>query len=136
MSTKYYLKLDGISGAVKDKGYEKSLAVTDFWFQTADASDDAFADAGGDLGRPAYSREQLAALLEYSLASPKLFQATAIGRSFKTAVLYIVRAGAKPALLKKYSFYGVRISRYQTMNISNGDSLPADKIVLRFLRVT
>ncbi|BDC52345.1 hypothetical protein F183_A46600 [Bryobacterales bacterium F-183] len=139
MSEKYYLKIDGINGDVTDKGYEKTIRLLHYAFQKAENTDDAPVDVvknpGSIIGRPAYSKEELAAIAEYGTASPKLFQAAVIKESFKTAALYVVRTGARPTLIKKYSFYGVRVAGYQVGSGGDGSRLPTDQIVLKFLLV-
>lgn len=134
MPEKYYLKLDGIEGDVKEKGYEKTIPVLEFRFEKiGDARiNDPWNTPDRVVEIALYGNRQLTLLLPNGIYSPRVFQAVSIGEPVKRAILYVVRTGKKPARIRTFTLRAVRLARLRYLD--NSQELGLQYVVLQTSR--
>ena len=115
-----FLRLDGIAGESTAVGHVGQIEVESFGFATT---------ASGAAGKANYSSIHI--VDPFSLATPKLMQATVSGKAIPTADLYVV---SSPSGIDTYDVHltNVLISSYQTHSNSSGDPRPLEEFTLTF----
>lgn len=133
MAFDLFLKIDGIEGESTDARHAKEIEVLSFsWGETQ-----AGAPAAGGAGAAGKVVMQPAVFaVQYSKASPKLFQACAAGTRIKSAVLNASRVGETPQDYLTWTFTDVLVSSYQTSASAQGsEPTPIDQFSLTFAQI-
>jgi type VI secretion system secreted protein Hcp len=123
----YYLQIDGISGESKDRAHSGWIDVLAFT-QSAEVPD---AQAAGMSRRAAATFRSLGITKEVDASSPKLLEAVAKGKAFKSATLHVTNAQRGAANV----YYTIVLSNAVITSYSvSGDAgaLPREQIAISF----
>ncbi|MDF0673748.1 MAG: type VI secretion system tube protein Hcp [Nitrospira sp.] len=128
----YFLKVDGIEGesnALKHKG---EIQLDSWSFGGTQAGGEHFTGGGG---RGKFSAQDFHFTMKLSKASPKLFQACAIGEHFKDATLVTRGTGEGQQEYYWIRFSDCLVSSYQQGGAAGSDLLPSDQASLSFGKI-
>ena len=118
-----FLRLYGINGEATAAGHVGQIDVDSFGFATT---------TSGAVGKANFSSIHVVA--PFSLATPKLMQATVSGQTIPSADLFVVSSGG----IDTYDVHlsNVMVSSYQTHINSSGDVRPLEEFTLTFQTLT
>lgn len=131
MTLNYFLKLDGIEGESKRKGYERQIEVE--VFEWGEINPGSVGGGGGGAGK--VEMEDFQVVMHSSKASTELFVACASGKHIKSAVLTVVRAGKSSAIAMRWTLEDVVVSSYQIGGAAVEEALPQEHIGLSFAKI-
>lgn len=128
----YFLKIDGIEGesnALKHKG-EIQL---DSW--SFGGTQTGGGNIGGGRERGQFSAQDFHFATKLSKASPRLFQACAMGQQLKAATLVARRTGEGQQEYYKITFSDCLVSSFQQGGAAGSDFIPTDQASLSFGKI-
>ncbi len=131
MAMDAYLKIEGIPGEAKQKGYENWIHL-DGWTwgsSTAGASDRGGGLIGGKVQMQDFNFTKMT-----DKATPKLFEACCKGEVFKEIKLHMVRMPENQVVLD-FKFEHCIVSGYQTGGGSGDGGVPVENGSLNFSKV-
>jgi type VI secretion system secreted protein Hcp len=131
MALDAHLKLDGIEGESTVSGFEKQIDVLSWSFGASQTGSMAF---GGGGGTAKASIQDLFITKRFDKASPKLFEALAVGSHITTAILSLKKAsGGKPVEYLNYKLSDVIIS---SVGWSGAEAeVPMENLGLNFAKI-
>jgi len=125
-----FLKLTGVDGESKRKGFEKQIEILSF---SIGASNPSTVGQGGGGGAGKVSMQDFHFTMTNNKASPKLFLACATGQHMKEAKLSAVKTGAMQQEYLSWTFADVLVTSYQTSGA--GGDISMDSVSLAFSKV-
>ncbi len=139
MAATFLLKIDGIKGESQFEGYSDYMSV-DTWRVGGTNTGTWGAGKGGTGGT--FTADDLDVTMKSNKATPKMIEACAQGKHFKTATLVALKAGGsgKPVEYLKITMTDVIISKH-SMGYempppgSQGGELAVDKFSLDFAKI-
>lgn len=120
-----FLQIDGVPGDSQDASHKGQIELTS-WSTGARGGG---MQMGSGRATDRASVSEIHVTKPQDKASPLLMQAAATGRHFKTATLYVLKAG-QPYL--KYKLSDVLVSGYQ---LSSGGDRPTESLSLNFAKL-
>lgn len=128
-----FIKLSGVEGESKRKGFEKQIEIFSFSWG---ASNPTTLGAGGGGGAGKVSISSFNLMKKSDITSPVLFQHCCGGEHFEKAVVTLNKAGGKAAVdFLKYEFEKVFVESIQWSGSSGGDDTPMESLSLSFGKV-
>jgi type VI secretion system secreted protein Hcp len=128
----YYLKLDGVDGESKQKGFEGQIDL-ESWSWGASQSGTHGSGGGGGAGKASF--QDMHFVMKINKASPKLMLACATGEHIKSGLLTARKAGGTQQEFLKIKLTDVLVSSYQTGGSGHGDIVPTDQISLNYSKI-
>ena len=128
----YFLKIDGIPGESGDATHKDEIQVLSFSFGESQSGTMAF---GGGGGGGKVQMQDMHFMMHASKASPKLFQACALGEHIPKAVLIARKAGKGQQEYHKFTFTDILVSSYQTSGEGSSNHQAVDSISLNFAAI-
>jgi type VI secretion system secreted protein Hcp len=127
-----FIKIPGVDGESKRKGFEKQIEIGSF---SLGASNPSTIGSGGGGGAGKASLSSFNFMKRTDLASPLLFQKCCEGEHFDKVVVTLNKAGGKTAVdFLKYEFEKVFIDSVQWSGSSGGDDTPMESVSLSFAK--
>ena len=128
-----FIKITGVDGESKRKGFEKQIEIFSF---SLGASNPATIGAGGGGGAGKVSISSFNLMKKTDLTSPILFQNCCAGEHFDKATVTLNKAGGKaPVDFLKYEFEKVFVDSIQWSGSSGGDDTPMESISFSFAKI-
>ena len=128
-----FLKITGVDGDSKRKGFEKQIEILSFSLGASNPSTMGVSGGGGG-GKVSISSFNL--MKKSDITSPVLFQNCCEGGHFDKAIVTLNKAGGKVAVdFLKYEFEKVFIDSIQWSGSSGGDDSPTESLSLAFEKV-
>jgi type VI secretion system secreted protein Hcp len=129
-----FLKLDGVDGESRRKGFEKAIEIFSFSFG---ASNPATIGSGTGSGAGKVTLSSFNIMKKSDAASTLLFTACCKGNHFPKGSVTLHKSGGKEAMdFLKYEFEEVFIDSIQWSGSSGGDDTPTESIQMSFGKVT
>jgi type VI secretion system secreted protein Hcp len=128
----YFLKIDGIEGESNDSKHKGAIQLESWSFGGTQTGGEHFTGSGG---RGKFSAQDFHFTMRLSKASPKLFQACAVGQLFKHATLVARKAGERQQEYYRITFSECLVSSYQQGGAAESDLSPTDQVSLSFARI-
>lgn len=128
----YFLKIDGIEGESNDLKHQGGIQPESWSFGGTQTGGEHFTGSGG---RGKFSPQDFHFTTRLSKASPKLFQACAVGQLFKHATLVARKAGERPQEYYRITFSECLVSAYQQGGAVGSDLGPTDQVSLSFAQI-
>jgi len=107
----------------------KPIDVLSFSFTVSNAATIGSGTAGAGAGKVVFGAFQFT--MHVSTASPSLFSACCEGSHFKSAALFLRKAGGKQEIYLKYEFDLVFITSIQTKSL-DGDPIPVEVVTVAY----
>ena len=129
-----YLKIDGIDGECRAKGYEDQIEILSFSHGVHQPAAMSASTAGGaSTGRSEHS--DFSVVKQLDKASPLLGQKCSDGSHIKEAVFTLVRAGGHPVPFMEYKLSNIIISSFRPGGSSQGDGLPLEEVSFNYGKI-
>jgi type VI secretion system secreted protein Hcp len=125
----YFLKIDGIEGESKHRGYEKQIEIQSYSFGLTQSG--SFA-AGGGAGAGKVQVSEFIITKVTDKSSPLLMQACANGKHLKEATLFAVKSDESRTEFLEIKFTDLLITSYQT---SAGGDIPTESMSFNFAKM-
>ena len=129
MAVDAFLELDGIPGDSLDDTYRGWIELHSYSWGAARPT--ASGAGGGATGRAQF--QDLHFVVNFSKASPELFNRCATGEHIKSGVLAVRKAGEKPLEFYKLRMTDVLVSSFQ--DGSSGGFEPVEQVSLNFANI-
>ncbi len=126
-----FLKIDGVEGESLDDAHKKEIELLSFSFG---ATQPGSAGHGGGSGVGKVQVHDFQFSKYFDKASPKLFEACAVGKHTPKVTLVCRKAGGKQEEYLKVTLSEVIVSSIQNSG-SGGDSLPTESVSLNFSKI-
>jgi type VI secretion system secreted protein Hcp len=128
-----FLKITGVDGDSKRKGFEKQIEILSFSLGASNPSTMGVSGGGGG-GKVSISSFNL--MKKSDITSPVLFQNCCEGGHFDKAIVTLNKAGGKVAVdFLKYEFEHVFVDSIQWSGSGGGDDTPMESVSLSFGKV-
>lgn len=128
----YFLKIAGIEGESNDLKHKGDIYLDSWSFGGTQAGGEHFT-GGGSRGK--FSAQDFHFTMKLSNASPKLFQACALGEHVKDATLVARKAGEGQQEYYRITFSDCLVSSYQQGGAAGSDLIPTDQASLSFGKI-
>lgn len=130
-SAALFLLLDDIKGESTDKDHKDWIELSSFSFGVTNT---AVGSSSGGAGAGKVDLTELTIIKHTDIASPKLFEATAKGSHFPTAVLDDTKiVSDKSVTFLEFKFQDVLISKFDISGTS--DSVPTETLSFNFSKI-
>jgi len=128
-----FIKITGVEGESKRKGFEKQIEIISF---SLGASNPSTIGTGGGGGAGKVSLSSFSLMKKTDLTSPVLFQHCCQGEHFDKATVTLNKAGGKQAVdFLKYEFEHVFVDSIQWSGSGGGDDTPMESVSLNYGKV-
>lgn len=125
-----FIKIPGVDGESKRKGFEKQIEVYSF---SLGASNPTTIGAGGGGGAGKVSISSFNFMKKTDITSPVLFQACCDGTHYDKVSITLNKSGGKaPVDFLKYEFEQVYVESIQWSGSSGGDDTPTESVSFAF----
>jgi type VI secretion system secreted protein Hcp len=125
-----FIKVPGVDGESKRKGFEKQIEVFSF---SLGASNPSSIGQGGGGGSGKASVSSFNFMKKSDITSPVLFQKCCEGEHFDKVVVTLNKSGGKaPVDFLKYEFEQVFVDSIQWAGSTGGDDTPNESVSLSF----
>ncbi len=127
-----FIKIHGVEGESIRKGHEKEIEIYSFSWG---ASNPTTVGHGTGLTAGKVSVSSFNIMKKTDKASPSLFQACCIGKTFTDATVTLQKASgnaASPIHFLTYKFKDVMVESIQWSGASGGDDTPTESVSLAF----
>jgi len=128
----YFLKIAGIEGESNASKHKGEIELDSWSFGGTQTGTEHFAGGGG-MGK--FSAQDFHFTMKLSKASPKLFQACAVGEHVKDATLVARKAGEEQQEYYRITFSDCLVSSYQQGGAVRSDLIPTDHASLSFGKI-
>ncbi|MEW9702777.1 Hcp family type VI secretion system effector [Paenibacillus sp. SI8] len=126
-----YLKLDGITGDVAAKGYEKWIQLAGVEFDVANSISSASSGSGSGSGKT--SLKEFVITKQVDSASVPIFLDAATGKAIKTGQLVFVTRGDHAAPLLTIDLSTVHIADYSFNNALETITINVNSLELKYV---
>jgi type VI secretion system secreted protein Hcp len=128
-----YLKIDGVKGESKSKGFEDQIELLSFSWG---ASNPTTVGSGSGSGAGKVSISSFNLMKKTDAASGPIFQACCAGKHFPEATVTLRKSGGDaPIDYLVYKFSEVYVDKVQWSGSSGGDDLPMENVSFTFGKV-
>jgi type VI secretion system secreted protein Hcp len=131
MAVDYFLKIDGITGEVKDPNFQDQIALSSFSWGGEQVTSISTAAAGHGAGK--VTIHPLVVTKTFDKASVPLFKSLTIGTHAATATLSAVKAGANRKPYIKVDLKSVFVTSYV---VTASDEIPIESVTLSYEQIT
>lgn len=129
-----FIKIPGVDGESKRKGFEKQIEIHSF---SLGASNPTTIGTGGGGGAGKVSVSSFNFMKKSDITSPVLFQACCEGDHYDKVAVTLNKAGGKaPVDFLKYEFEDVYVESVQWSGASGGDDTPAESVSFAFGKIS
>ncbi len=129
-----FIKIPGVDGESKRKGFEKQIEIHSF---SLGAANPTTIGHGGGGGAGKVSISSFSFMKKSDITSPVLFQKCCEGEHFDKVTVTLNKAGGKaPVDFLKYEFEQVYVNSIQWSGSSGGDDTPHESVSLDFGKVS
>ena len=129
-----FIKIPGVEGESKRKGFEKQIEVHSFSIGASNPSTIGHGGSGGGGGKVSVSSFNFMKLTD--ITSPILFQKCCSGDHFDKVKVSLNKAGGTSAVdFLVYEFEQVFVDSIQWSGSSGGDDTPVESISLSFGKI-
>lgn len=131
MSFDAFLVIDTVTGESTDKAHKGAIEIYSFSFGASNPTTIGSSSGGAGAGKVQLSSFSL--MKKSDKTSPVLFQACAMGTHYKTATVYLRKAGGtSPVEYLIYTFSMVFVSSIQWSGSAGGDDTPAESVSFEY----
>lgn len=127
----YFLKIEGIDGESIDDQHPGTIEIDSFSWGVSNSS--SLSGGGGGSGK--VSVHDISFTSKVSKASPNLMLATATGKHYPRAILFVRKAGGTQQDYYKVTLQDIMVTSYQSSAGGSGGDVPTDQFSLNFTKI-